>query len=43
MKIKITRTDDDAIVEFSGNIVIYYESKSDFEKELNELIEKYAI
>ena len=44
METKITRDDQmEAKVEFSGVILISYEQKSDFEKELAELIDKYAI
>lgn len=44
MDIKITRCDEyEATVEFLGNIQISYETKSDFEKELQEVIDKYAI
>lgn len=40
----ITRIDaNEAKVEFSGFIIISYETKSDFEKELQELFDKYAI
>ena len=44
MDIKITRIDEmEAKVEFSGSILITYEKKSDFEKELQALIDYYAI
>ena len=44
METKITRVDEsEGRVEFKGLILISWEQKSEFEKELNELIEKYAI
>ena len=44
METKITRIDEcEGRVEFSGLIIITWEKKSEFEKELKELIEKYAI
>ena len=44
MDTKITRIDEaEARVEFSGMILISYETKSEFEKELAEVIDKYAI
>ena len=44
MNTKITRVDEsEGRVEFSGLILICWETKSAFEKELQELIEKYAI
>ena len=44
METKIKRVDrDEARVEFSGVILISYEQKSEFEKELQEVIDKYAI
>ncbi len=44
METTITRIDQmEARVEFGGSIVITYERKSDFQKELDEIVEKYAI
>jgi len=44
MNIKVKRVDEsEGRVEFEGAIVISWETKSNFEKELQELIEKYAI
>jgi len=44
METKITKIDaNEAKVDFSGRIMISYETKSDFEKELNAVIDKYRI
>ena len=44
MDTKIKRIDgNESKVEFSGYIIIVSETKSEFEKELQELIERYAI
>ena len=44
METIIKRVDEsEATVEFNGKILISYETKSDFEKELQEVMDKYAI
>jgi hypothetical protein len=44
MEIKITRVDEsEGRVEFSGLILISWPEKSAFEKELQAVIEKYAL
>ena len=44
MNTKITRVDEsEGRVEFSGLIIISWQEKSSFEKELQALIEQYAL
>jgi hypothetical protein len=44
METKITRIDEsEARVDFSDYILISYQEKSAFEKDLQEVIERYAI
>jgi len=44
METKIIRVDEsEGLVEFSGSIIISWQEKSNFEKELQALIEKYSL